>query len=440
MTSSELTRDIARFASGFCLVDAPGPVVRNAKSAILDCLGVAAAASGLEIGRVVKAYAEEALCPGSCTVWGTPITTGIRDAALMNGMLAHGLDYDDVNHSTTYLLASTFGAIEAYDLPGSRLLEAVIAGREVRYSLDAVFAGRFEGKGPGARGWHANGILGSIAAAAATSRVLDLDVDQTTAAIGLAAGSCGALTRDGGTMAKPYRTGHAASAGIVAAQLAKNGATADGSMIEGPSGLLEALGPIADSATEALGKDLGKRFNLEDNFFAKKYPSALAAHAPLEAIIRLRERENLRPEMIDRLLLDLRTNTALRAFPERGYEGLFSIRFCIAMGVVRGDLRPEDFTDDNVRSPIVRGIMQRIEDVGGGDTLVVRVKDGRRLEEPLGERPTLTNSGEIEEKFHRCVAGVLSNAKAKAVVEHVSNLENLVSIEPLAEALRCESI
>ena len=182
-----------------------------------------------------------------------------RDAALLNGTLAHGLDYDDRNHASTYSLAASIAAAESSNDTGAKSLEAFVVGREVRATLDTLFSKRSSGIGPGAKGWHSNGILGPIASACAAGKVLGFDVDQTSAAIGLAAGSCGALTRDGGTMAKPFRVGHAAATGITCALLAREGFTSDETALEGRYGLLEALGPVPDEVLMSLGNKLRNR-------------------------------------------------------------------------------------------------------------------------------------------------------------------------------------
>src|SRR5262249_43031435 len=116
--------------------------------------------------------------------------------------------------------------------------EGFIVGREVRSAVDGLFSKRSSGIGPGARGWHSNGILGPIAAACSVSKILELNMEQTKVAIGLAAGSCGALTRDGGTMAKPFRVGADAASGITCALLAKEGLNSDDSGLEGRYGFI----------------------------------------------------------------------------------------------------------------------------------------------------------------------------------------------------------
>jgi 2-methylcitrate dehydratase PrpD len=88
-----LTRRLASFTAAFDWRSAPASVVENAKIAILDCLGVSILATSQDIGRAIGRFAAENGAPGPCTVWGTARTTNDRDAAFLNGVLAHGLDF-----------------------------------------------------------------------------------------------------------------------------------------------------------------------------------------------------------------------------------------------------------------------------------------------------------------------------------------------------------
>ena len=304
-----------RFTAGFVLPSAPDKAFENAKLAILDCLGVSVLATGQEIGVNLLKFASANTSPGACAIWGTNKTASPRDAAFINGSLAHGLDYDDRNHSTTYTLAASLAVAEQMDLSGAKMLAAFIVGREVRNSLDALFGHRSAGIGPGAKGWHSNGILGPIAAACSASHAMSLSARETLAAIGLAAGSCGALTRDGGTMAKPFRTGHAAVTGLTCALLAQSGFTSDDTAIEGRYGLLEALGPLPEDLVASLARDLGIKFHLESENRIKPYASCTATHNGLEAMLRLARRHDIKPESVESIECDQKLVSAGAANP-----------------------------------------------------------------------------------------------------------------------------
>ena len=109
----DLSSKLAEFTVDLDLDSVPEQALENAKIAILDCLGVAVLATRQEIGTILLNFARNNIAVGACTIWGTALKTTPRDAALINGTLAHGLDYDDRNHSSTYTLAASFAAAEA---------------------------------------------------------------------------------------------------------------------------------------------------------------------------------------------------------------------------------------------------------------------------------------------------------------------------------------
>ncbi len=439
-TTSGLSHRIADFTVSLNLDQLPQEVPENAKLAILDCLGVSILAVGEEVGRALMRFARESLGSGSCTVWGSEISLNPRDAALVNGTLAHGLDFDDRGHASTYTLASALAAAQACNASGVRTLEAFIVGREVIQALFALFARRSSGIGPGARGWHANGILGPIGAACAASKILALNVPQTLNAIGLATGSCGALTRDGGTMAKPFRSGHAAATGLTCAYLAKDGFTSDGTAIEGQYGLLEALGPLQEDILDALGKGLGSKYNLASGVQLKRFGSCTATHGGVEAMLRILEKKPLKSSEIDSIECDLHPYPLLRIQPERGFEGRFSMAYCLSMTLIDGRLEPENFTDERAQEPQVKKLSQCVHHVPGSESLLVKLKDGTKIVEPVQTPEDLRGREEVLKKFNKGVNKILPEDQRLEVPHLVDHLEEIPSIEPLTEALRLKAI
>jgi 2-methylcitrate dehydratase PrpD len=431
-----LSRKLAEFTQGFHLKQAPESVATNAKLAILDCLGVAALAARQEIGERLRQFARANIAAGTCIVWGMEFQTNARDAAFLNGTLAHGLDYDDRNHATTYTLASSIAVSESVNAGGREALEAFIVGREVRASLDSLFSHRSSGIGPGARGWHSNGILGPIAAACSASRVLKLDTKQTLAAIGLAAGSCGALTRDGGTMAKPFRCGHAAATGVTSALLARGGFTSDETALEERYGLLEAVGPLSEQILASLGKDLGVVWDLGQSLRIKPFASCTATHSGLEAMLRLAQREKIAPGDVEAMECDLRPYPLVRAQPTRGYEGRFSMPFCLALALVKGKVTPDDFVNERLQEPQIQDLIRRTRHLPKEEVLTVTLKNGKKLSEPFQPPTNLTEQAEVSEKFAQSVSQVFSQERTRTVVDHVMRLEELQPITALTNLLR----
>jgi 2-methylcitrate dehydratase PrpD len=137
---------------------------------------------------------------------------------------------------------------------------------------------------------------------------------------------------------------------------------------------------------------------------------------------------------VESIACDLKPYPLVRERPTRGIEGRFSMPFCLALALLHGDVRPADFTDENVSNPVIQDLMRRTRH-STGNTLTVQLRDGRRLEETV-ERPTdLRGRSAIEEKFYRCLEGVLPSDQGQAVVTAVNNLERLNSIRELTGLL-----
>jgi len=436
MPTLDLSSKLAEFTVGFQLDAVPTKALENAKIAILDCLGVAVLATRQEIGIILLNFARNSVGTGPCTIWGTALKTTPRDAALINGTLAHGLDYDDRNHSSTYTLAASFAAAEAWDLSGTKMMAGFIAGREIRSALDGLFSKRSSGIGPGAKGWHSNGILGPVAAACSVSKILDLSIEQTRAAIGLATASCGALTRDGGTMAKPFRVGQAAANGMTCALLAKEGFTSDNSALEGRYGLIEALGPIPEEIVNDLARNLGTKFDLETvGVNVKPFASCTATHSGLEAMLRIVDKNSIVPADVESIEADLKPYPLVRQRPTKGFEGRFSMPFCLAMTMIYRSLDPSDFTDKRLFEPLVQRVIDRTRHVPDSPVLTLILKDGTTITEPIQPHTNLKGWDTVSEKFQKSVAGCLSKHQQQELLALVSRLDKLPSAAELARNL-----
>jgi 2-methylcitrate dehydratase PrpD len=437
-TLAGLSRKLAEFTVNLRLDQIPQTALDNARVAILDCFGVAVLAASQEIGEKLVRFAAKNAAPGSCVIWGTSLVSSARDAALLNGTLAHGLDYDDRNHASTYSLAASIAAAESSDDTGAKSLEAFVVGREVRAALDTLFSKRSSGIGPGAKGWHSNGILGPIASACAASKILGLDVDQTLAAIGLATGSCGALTRDGGTMAKPFRVGQAAATGITCALLARDGFTSDETPLEGRYGLLEALGPIPDDVLISLGTNLGTEFELERDIRIKPFASCTASHAAVEAMLRLLAKHPIRPADVEIIETDLKPYPLVRQKPRRGYEGRFSMPFCLAHTLVYRRLEPDDFIDERLLEPWIPELMNCTQHLPDSSVLMVVLKSGARLTEAITTPGDLKGWVEAVAKFKASTGKLFSEDQQRTIIQSIQGIHDLSSIRSLTASLRSE--
>ncbi|HEX5525024.1 MAG TPA: MmgE/PrpD family protein [Pedococcus sp.] len=332
---------------------------------VLDVLGNSLAAADQPAARAVT---------GVASAWGgsgqaTAIASGVRlpapAAALVNGTLAHSLDFDDTHlpsvlHPSSSVVPAALAVAEATGASGPALLDAAGMGIEVTVRLGMGGYDREMGNSVFFdRGQHATSICGAIGSAVAAAMLMDLDEKGIAHAIGIAASMGAGLleaNRTGGTV-KRMHCGWAAHSGVVAAELARAGLTGPPTVIEGRFGFLHAFcGDRADVAAVVDG--LGERWELPGIFF-KPYPCNHFTHAGIDAALRLRA-DGVRPEDIAEIELGaptpvLRTIAEppeAKARPESGYHAAFSGPFTLAAALVGGGglgVGHEDFTDEAAR-------------------------------------------------------------------------------------------
>ena len=218
--------------------DLPADVDTVARQCILDWFACAVAGSVEPLSLILRD--ELATAEGEASIVGSTQRTGARNAALVNGAAGHALDYDDTHlvlggHSTVPVFPAALALAEELDRSGAELLAAFVAGVEIETRLGAGI-----GSSHYAKGWHATSSIGIFGATAAASRLLDLDAEQFGRAMGLAASQASGLKANFGTMTKPFHAGHAAERGLLAAQLARRGFTANPDALDANQGLSQA--------------------------------------------------------------------------------------------------------------------------------------------------------------------------------------------------------
>ena len=232
-----LTEAVAGYALGH-LGALDDQVTELVKRTLIDTLGVALAARQ-EPPVQILAVTLGALPAGRSTIWATGETTDAPTAALLNGTAGHALDFDDVTdvvygHPSVVLWPAIFAAAEQEGSDGRSVVEAFVVG----FGVQVAIASAMDVRTHYGAGWHSTATIGIIGAAAAVSRLMGLDEQQTRHAIGLAASMAGGSRQNFGTMTKPLHPGLAARDAVFAARLAANGFTADVDQLDSAPRLL----------------------------------------------------------------------------------------------------------------------------------------------------------------------------------------------------------
>ncbi|MFT4028864.1 MAG: MmgE/PrpD family protein [Protaetiibacter sp.] len=455
-------QELARWATTSAEEGLPSALREDVAARVLDLLGNALAASGMPPGRIVRAVVQEWGGSPAASVIGGAERYPRGSAALVNGTLAHSLDFDDTHlpsvlHPSASVVPAALAAAEATGASGARTLDAIGIGIEICVRLGMAGYDRELGNSIFfERGFHATAICGAIGAAAAAAIISNFDAERTADAIGIAASMGSGLleaNRTGGTV-KRMHCGWAAHGGLAATDLARHGMTAPPSVIEGRFGFLSAFcGDGAD--VEAVTRDLGTHWELPTIFF-KPYPCNHFTHAGIDAALTLRA-EGVDPEAIEELVLGaptavLRTIAhpeAEKARPRSGYHAAFSGPYTVAAALLGGGglgLGHEDFTDAAAADPARLELAARVRCVPDARcdeifpyqfpaVLTARLHDGTEREVRIdanrgGTMRPLTRE-ELEVKFRMNAEPVLGRERATEVIAEVTRLAGAADVRRL---------
>lgn len=435
-----MTAEVARFIVETSQV--PDPVRERATNHLVDGVAVMLAGAAAESGRIVREHLREVGGNPQAVVVGSRVRAPLQLAAWANGTAAHALDYDDtqlatdprsvyglLTHPTAPVLPAALAAAEHVGASGQELLDAYVVGVEVACrTADAVDPRHYRD------GFHSTGTLGTFGACAAAARLLGCDLDQTLRALGLAASMAAGLRENFGTMTKPFHAGRAAENGLLAVLLARRGWTAARDILEAKRGFYSAAaGGFDPSKIE--GK-LGNPYFFESpGISIKPYPSGSLSHPAQDVLLDLVREHDVRPEEVERIEVGVNShvpNALIHTRPQTALEAKFSLQFQMAVGVVDRRAGLAQFTDERVRDPAVRALMERVHvyvdpeiDALGYNEMRMKVaiylRDGRvlagRADMARGHPRKPMSRQEVSEKFLECAALVMPRHQAQRLLE-----------------------
>jgi 2-methylcitrate dehydratase PrpD len=450
---------LAHFTATLALEDIPPIVVARTKYLMLDAVGIALASTGFDFAHRALTALRGLAGEGDTPVIGFPAVLPFRDAALMNGILIHGLDYDDTHtegvvHPTASLLPTVLAVGGRRHASGAAALAAYVAGLEAAARLGAVAKGGFH-----QIGFHPTGLVGAFACALAAGKLFGLTEEQLVMAQGItlsaAAGSLEFL--EDGAWTKRFHPGWAATVGITAAALAQQGFVGARRAYEGRFGLYAShLQRRWDPADLALAtRDLGEVWEVMQ-VAVKPYPACHFTHACTDAAIALARDHDLAPDMIRHVealipaevVKTVCEPVANKRRPKNSYDAQFSIPYIVAAALIRGrfglaELAPEAIADREILA-LAERIDYRVDPQSGfpryySGELVVTTEDGRRLchrehmNRGCGDRPLAER--EILAKIHDNAARAPATERARAIAAAVLGLDEAADISDVARLL-----
>lgn len=371
-----ILQELARFAATQTYDALPEEVRASVRQRILDSIGIQVSADAEHLGDGIRDMIGSWGGAGQSGVVGSRDLYPAPSAALLNGTLAHSLDFDDTHlpsvlHPSASIVPAAFAAVQAAGGTGKDLVLAIAIGLEicVRTGMGGYVDGVnvfFE------KGWHATSICGAIGSAALGAKVLGLDETGIGHAMAISCSMASGVieaNRAGGTV-KRIHCGWAAHAGLTAASMAKHGVTGPPTVFEGRFGFYNAFcdGKID---REGIVGGLGTAWEVPGIFF-KPYPANHYTHAGIDAAMAIRARHNPPLDRIATIRLGaaeapLRTIGEPREQkirPQSGYHAQFSGPFTVAAALAGGGglgVGFDDFTDSMAADPARLALAAKVE-------------------------------------------------------------------------------
>jgi len=447
----KVTEKIADFIAKVEYEEIPQEALSNAKRLVLDCLGVAIAGTTSPIGQIILKVGRETKEGTEATVIGAGFTTSAPTAAFVNGTLAHALDFDDtaadtLAHPSASVLPALLALGEKYTLSGRELLTAYILGLEVFYRVALASKGLM-------MGWHRTSVFGAIAAAAASAKLIKLNVEQIRTAIGISTSLAGGLQVNFGTMTKSLQVGNASRNGVLAALMAKEGCTANLDALGDPKGFGYAF-YSGQFNSEKIVAELGNPFSIvSPGVGVKIYPCCGLTHAPTDVTLELVRRHDISHGQVEKVEVyteELSPQVLVYHQPKTGFEGAYSLEYVVAAAILDREITLETFTDSKVNRTQIQKFLRKIEgkvrsDAGWAGVrhhhpaqVTITLKDGRsysgeaRCARGYPDMPLTTE--EVTDKYRRCSGLALSAEKIARLSEMVLNLEAQTDIANLNNA------
>ncbi|WP_274427137.1 MmgE/PrpD family protein [Chelativorans sp. YIM 93263] len=451
-----LTQRIADYAASADWDTLPRSVRERAKRLLLDYLGNAVRGASLSDSSPVFRKTLTALGihnGGDLRVAGSAEGHGPAAAAMLAGIYAHSLDFDDTHgesslHPSAPVISAALAAAQMTGADGKATLAAIVAGFEVCCRLGLALDPTAHYR----RGYHPTATAGAFGAAVAAGKLMGLSARQQEAALGavlsLAAGSLQFL--ENGSWNKRFQVGAAAMNGIMGARLALDGFVGATAAVEGKHGLLAMY--TDEPHPEKAVAGLGERYETLA-IGVKPYPSCRYTHASIDLLLALREEHGLTADEVQSVEVAMHSNgvrltgepIAAKKNPQSIVDGQFSMPFVGAVALHQGRFGWDDYallSDAEVLSVADRFSVRTDKTLDRDSKLLFSgaviietsrgtFKGARNL--PSGEPDEFPDDPSFRAKFQSLAAPVIG-ANAARLADEVLEFEHVENVHAFLAA------
>ncbi|MDR0851103.1 MAG: MmgE/PrpD family protein [Clostridiales Family XIII bacterium] len=467
MADKPIAQQIAEIAESLKFEDIDARTIENAKIFMLDCIGTMLSGRQIESAVAVTNAAQIIGGTEDCTIVGRPERSNVMLAALINGTAGHSQDYDDdhregIQHSSVAVLPAVLALGEKYKKSGKDVLLAFIIGSDVTIRAGESFLGyTFYGV------WHPTGTCGVFGATAGACKVLGLNAQQTTYALGVAGSEAAGIGEfnEVGAWTKRFHAGQSAMDGVLAATLGQMYFFGPPTVFEGRHGFFTAFsykGSKEDPRPEGIydvnkmTDNFGKKWEMADNSiklhsccrFSNNYcDCAIDIHNQGVDISQI---ESIHADCNKFAIHNLCFPEDMKKHPQNIVNAQFSIPYEVSVGLVKGRVLPESFTAEAIKDPVIYELCEKVTWALDEEfervypqhypaRVTVKTKDGKtyvgEVKFPKGDPENPASKEEVETKFYNNAANTVGSVNAKKIVELVNHIEDVEDITALMDLL-----
>ena len=418
-------------------------VVHETKRHLIDTFASALGAFDEPVSAMSRAVAARTRSDDQARVWGSDIITTPELAAFANGVMTRSLDVSDTylgksrGHPSD-MIPGLVAVAEMEHADAKALINAIV----LAYDVYCSFCKHVD---VNSGGWD-QPVYTVLGCALGAAKLMKLDDEATGHALSLALTPNLALSqaRRGSLSSwKGCAGANGSRNAVFAALLAREGFTGPGEVFEG-SGHSDWPLPGTPMIGETRTKSLPVCYHGQSSVFAA---------------IELRDKVDLK--QIEEIQVDgyqvavfMMGDDASRWAPTTRETADHSLPYCVAIGLLDGELTSASFADERLRDPAVAELMRKVkvsEDPalsaqypeGAPGRVSIRMKSGEKhvveIRYPKGHEKSPMGDAEIERKFRDLCSATLGKAGCDRALAALWQLETIDDTNRITALLVPES-
>lgn len=437
MAQQTLAQQVANRFSKMTYEGLPAASRHAVKRLLLDYVGVALAGSQSESGHIARQFAREhggKTGKSDARLIGDNAQAAMPSAAFANAISSHSIELDDIDvlalfHFSPPVYSSALAVADATHANGKQLIAALAAGCEMMERVSRAANNSLRN-----RAFHTTPTCGVFGATIAAAKLLKLNAEKTTNALGMAgAQASGLMEMYGPSMQKRFNPGPTARNGVTAALMAQVGFTGADTIFEGERGFLRAF--TDKSFPKRLVEGINKPYKLEIEF--KPYSCARPIHNAIDCALAIRKQPGFDLKKVKSIHFARHSDWALyhqNKAPKTYHEAQVSLPFSVAVALIEGQALLKQYSDRNIKNPLVKKLSNAhtivVDDKlprGVSCKMTLKQTDGKtfasQIDYPKGSIQNPMNDDELLAKFMSLASPVIGTKTAATLAVALMNIE-----------------